>query len=161
MGDVGDNQGPVVPPPSPSSPARGCPRGSRRRHCPEEHTPREFDEHPTGLQATTSSRSLAKETFAIKIELGEALAAEKMQYCPCCKERWFGAGLKADGVCKHDKENKKHQDKAFSSAANRFDFCPGPRDLPRLGPLEEMFAARTHVSVDVSTVGGEDGCEGE
>ena len=61
----------------------------------------------------------------------------------------------ADGVCKrcHDKDDKKRQDEPFFfSAENKLDFGPVPPQLPRLEPLEELFIARVHVSVNVFTV---------
>lgn len=93
--------------------------------------------------------------MAIKREFDEALAAEQMQRCPRCKERWFDVELKADGICKrcHVKDDKKRQDEPFLfSAGNKLDFGSVPENLPRLGPLEEMFIARVHVSVNVFTV---------
>jgi hypothetical protein len=38
------------------------------------------------------------------------------------------------------------------SATNHLDFGPAPHDLPELEPLEELFIARVHVSVNVFTV---------
>jgi hypothetical protein len=78
-----------------------------------------------------------------------------MQRCPRCKERWFDVVLKPDGICKrcHEKDDKKRQDEPFFfSAGNKLDFGSVPEHLPRLEPLEEMFIARVHVSVNVFTV---------
>lgn len=78
-----------------------------------------------------------------------------MQSCVRCKERWFDVKPLADGVCKrcHDKDDKKRQDEPFLySATNHLDFGPAPHDLPELEPLEELFIARVHVSVNVFTV---------
>ena len=61
----------------------------------------------------------------------------------------------ADGVCKrcHDKDDKKRQDEPFLlSAENKLDFGAVPPELPQLEPLEELFIARVHVSVNVFTV---------
>ena len=61
----------------------------------------------------------------------------------------------ADGVCKrcHDKDDKKRQDEPFLlSAENKLDFDAVPPELPQLEPLEELFIARVHVSVNVFTV---------
>jgi ATP-dependent DNA helicase PIF1 len=81
-----------------------------------------------------------------------------MQQCSRCKERWFDIKLMADGVCKrcHDKDDKKRQDEPFLySAANHLDFGSVPPELPQLEPLEELFIARVHVSVNVFTVRGQ------
>jgi hypothetical protein len=93
--------------------------------------------------------------MAIKREFDEALAAEKMQRCLRCKERWFDIKLMADGICKrcHDKDDKKRQDEPlFFSAENKLDFGTVPPQLPQLEPLEELLIARVHVSVNVFTV---------
>jgi hypothetical protein len=61
----------------------------------------------------------------------------------------------ADGVCKrcHDKNDKKRQDEPlYFSATNHLDFGSVPAELPQLEPLEEMFIARVHVSVNIFTV---------
>jgi hypothetical protein len=78
-----------------------------------------------------------------------------MEWCSHCKERWFDIKLKADGVCKrcHDKDDKKRQDEPFFfSAENKLDFGAVPPELPPLEPLEELFIARVHVSVNIFTV---------
>jgi hypothetical protein len=98
---------------------------------------------------------LTVEDLAIKRQFDEALAAEEMQRCPRCKQRWFDVVLKADGICKrcHEKDDKKRQDEPFFfSAGNKLDFGSVPEHLPRLEPLEEMLIARVHVSVNVLTV---------
>ncbi|KAH6856285.1 hypothetical protein B0I37DRAFT_367002 [Chaetomium sp. MPI-CAGE-AT-0009] len=184
MGAVDNNQravpprlprmGPMLPrrrpPPSPSSPARGRPRGRprlarnpvgrpRRRPSPEERTPREFDEPPPQFTGDDEESPLNEEDLAIKREFDEALVAEEMRYCVRCKERWFDVAPRASGVCKrcHDKDDKKRQyELFFYSAENKLDFGRVPDDLPRLEPLEEMFIARIHVSVNIFTVCGED-----
>ncbi|KAK0712342.1 hypothetical protein B0T26DRAFT_713983, partial [Lasiosphaeria miniovina] len=71
------------------------------------------------------------------MEFDEALAAEKMQYCPRCKS--FDVELKPDGVCKHchDKDDKRRGDEPFFFSANNLDFGSIPQDFPRLEPFEE------------------------
>ena len=77
--------------------------------------PREFDEPGPRFTGDDQEAPLSAEDTAIKREFDEALAAEGMQRCLRCKERWFDVKLMADGVCKrcHDKDDKKRQDEPF------------------------------------------------
>ncbi|KAK3905260.1 hypothetical protein C8A05DRAFT_12930 [Staphylotrichum tortipilum] len=113
--------------PSPSLPrSRGRPRGRprlarnpvgrpRKQSLPEENPLREFDEPGPRFTGNDQEAPLSAEDTTIKREFDEALAAEEMQRCLRCKERWFDVKLMLDGVCKrcHDKDDKKRQDEPF------------------------------------------------
>ncbi|EAQ85210.1 hypothetical protein CHGG_09224 [Chaetomium globosum CBS 148.51] len=132
----------------------GRPRGHRSAAVPprDESPPRQFDEPGPRFTGGDQETPLLAEDIAVKREFDEALAAETMQRCLRCKEQWFDVKLMADGVCKrcHDKDDKKRQDEPFLlSAENKLDFGAVPPELPQLEPLEELFIARVHVSVNV------------
>ena len=138
----------VVRPPAARNPVG---RPSRANEPP----PRDLDEPGPRFSGDDQESPLSPEDVAIKREFDEALAAEKMQRCPRCKERWFDVKLMGDGICKrcHNKDDKRRQDEPFFfSAANNLDFGSVPVYLPKLEPLEELFIVRVHVSVNVYTV---------
>jgi hypothetical protein len=106
--------------------SRGRPRGRPRlAHNPigrprmqtlhEGNLPREFNEPGPRFTGDDQETPLLAEDIAIKREFDEELAAEEMQRCLRCKERWFDIKLMADGVCKrcHDKDDKKRQEEPF------------------------------------------------
>lgn len=133
----------------------GRPSTRGRRAAVSAPTRRDFDEPGPRFSGDDQEAPLSSEDIAIKREFDEALAAGDMKRCPRCKERWFDVKLMTDGVCKrcHDKDDKKRQDEPFFySAANHLDFGSVPPELPQLEPLEELFIARVHVSVNVFTV---------
>jgi hypothetical protein len=74
----------------------------------EGNAPRELNEPGPRFTGDDQETPLLAEDIAIKREFDEALAAEDMQRCLRCKERWFDIKLMADGVCKrcHDKDDK-------------------------------------------------------
>ncbi|EAQ91631.1 predicted protein [Chaetomium globosum CBS 148.51] len=70
---------------------------------PEENPPRKFDEPGPRFTGDDQETPLLAEDMATKREFDEALAAEKMQRCLRCKERWFDIKLMADGGITLDK----------------------------------------------------------
>ncbi|EAQ87248.1 predicted protein [Chaetomium globosum CBS 148.51] len=68
-------------------------------HDLRENPPRKFDEPGPRFTGDDQETPLLAEDMATKREFDEALAAEKMQRCLRCKERWFDIKLMADGVC--------------------------------------------------------------
>ena len=131
------------------------PVGRPRAH-PEPDTPlRDFDEMPPVYNGNDQEAPITQEDVDIKKQFDEALAAEKMVYCPRCQEKWFDIHLLRDGICKkcHGKDDKKEGGMPdLYSAANHLDFGDVPPSLPPLEPLEELFIARVHVSVNIYTV---------
>ena len=130
--------------PGPGRPSRG------------EEPLRNFDEEGPRFTGDDQECPLNPIDVAIKKEFDEALSQEEITFCPRCKERWFDVKLRSDGHCCircYEKDRKKKDDEpCFFSSANHLDFGSVPADLPRLEPLEEMFIARVHVSVNVFTV---------
>ena len=136
------------------APPRAVP--ARPRAVPEPAPPRDFQEDGPRFDSDDQECPLSAADLAIKKEFDEALVAEKMTYCPRCKERWFDVKLRRDGaycVRCHEKDHKKRGDEPFYySAENHLDFGTVPAGLPQLEPLEETLIARVHVSVNVFTV---------
>jgi hypothetical protein len=118
--------------------------------------PSVFGEKDPVYEGDDQGCPLSATDVATKKKFDRKLAAEKMTFCPRCKERWFDIKMRRDGHCrrchvKDSPKNWKGDEPFFYSVANHINFSDVPAFLPELSLVEEMFIARVHVSVNVFT----------